>query len=117
MDEPAELFKLWLVAAFGARLYLIVSQSVESFPVIVDFRGDIFILQNDSGHPTLAPFFRKRNQTFTSSWPVTTAVYHTVYNMHAGTVLRLLPRSISEALGLCESGLPLYTASSSFSLT
>lgn len=28
-----------------------------------------------------------------------------------------LPRSISEALGLCEYGVPLYTASSSFSFT
>lgn len=49
---------------FGVLAYLIVSQCVESFPVIVDLSCDIFILQNDSGHPTLTPFFEKREQRF-----------------------------------------------------
>ncbi len=45
-------------------VYLIVSQCVESFPVIVDLSCDIFILQNDSGHSTLAPFFKNMGQRF-----------------------------------------------------
>lgn len=35
--------------------HLIVSQSIQSLPVVVNLGGDIFILQDDSRHAALAP--------------------------------------------------------------
>lgn len=49
----------WRLSCF-VLVYLIVSQRVESFPVVVNLSCDIFILQDDSGYPTLTPFFEKR---------------------------------------------------------
>lgn len=50
------------VSARGVLLYLIVSKCVESFPVVVDLSCDVFVLQDDSGHPTLAPLFGKKEE-------------------------------------------------------
>lgn len=36
--------------------YLVVSQGVETLPVIVDLRGDILVLKDDASHPALSPF-------------------------------------------------------------
>lgn len=35
--------------------YLIVCQCVETLPVVVDFCGDVLILENDTSHATLTP--------------------------------------------------------------
>lgn len=43
-------------------LYLVVSQGVESLPVVVDLRRDILILQNYPGHPTLAPLCKNKKK-------------------------------------------------------
>lgn len=61
------LYVLCVHVPIFVLVYLIVSQCVESFPVVVNLSCDIFILQNDSGHPTLTPFFRKRQQKFKSN--------------------------------------------------
>lgn len=64
--QSVNLFSFSIRACFKAReacfvfVYLIVSQCVESFPVVVNLSCDILILQNDSGHPTLTPFFKQR---------------------------------------------------------
>lgn len=55
---------------FGVLAYLVVSQRVESFPVVVDLSCDILILQNDSGHPTLTPFFKKNTAVWTEDTTV-----------------------------------------------
>ena len=36
--------------------YLVVSQGVESLPVIVYLSGDVLVLKDDAGHPALPPF-------------------------------------------------------------
>lgn len=35
--------------------YLVVSQSVESLPVVVYLGGDVLVLENDASHPALPP--------------------------------------------------------------
>lgn len=35
--------------------HLIVSQSIQPLPIIVNLGGDILILQDDSGHAALTP--------------------------------------------------------------
>lgn len=54
------------VHACFVSVYLIMSQCVESFPVIINLSCDVFILQNDSGHPTLTPFFKQMKQKLTT---------------------------------------------------
>lgn len=64
--HTAETLRVWHgrspepLPVCGALPYLIVSQSVESLPVVVDLRRDIFILQNYPGHPTLAPLCKNK---------------------------------------------------------
>lgn len=69
-QKPTACGSAWLVL-IGMCVFqcfvsvdLVVSQRVEPFPVVVDLSGDVFVLQNDSGHPTLTPFFKQRKQKF-----------------------------------------------------
>lgn len=39
-------------------LYLIVHESVEPLPIIFNLSGDVFILQDHSGHSSLTPFWK-----------------------------------------------------------
>lgn len=36
--------------------YLVMSQSVESLPVVVYLGGDVLVLQDNASHPALPPF-------------------------------------------------------------
>lgn len=44
-------------------LYLVVSQGVESLPVVVYLGGDVLVLKDDASHPTLPPFCHTHTHT------------------------------------------------------
>lgn len=55
--------KAWRCLCGGkAAGYLVVSQGVESLPVIVDLSGDVLVLKDDASDPTLPPFCRTNTQ-------------------------------------------------------
>lgn len=47
----------WICDCECACGYLVVSERIEALPVIIDLCGDVFVLEDDSSHSTLTPFY------------------------------------------------------------